>query len=246
MRRSWQRWPGRVGTATRHAPSRFCNRCATFGYVLLNVGQQGAAMPDPRDTSPPPGAEGADAPRATTFLLARPERRLLRAIATRLPGVRPAGPPHGARAGGGRRVRRGRGDRALLDRGGAARRALVRRLAGRDAGARAPRRAAAVRLLRRPPRGRVRDGGGRPGARAVGVDAPRVGARARRRVPGAVDQLLPGDAGLRALLARVRAARADRGADRADRAARGGGVGRRGVVARADAARRRRAGWRGA
>ncbi len=47
-------------------------------------------MPDPRDTSPPPGAEGADAPRATTFLLARPERRLLRAIATRLPGfVRP-------------------------------------------------------------------------------------------------------------------------------------------------------------
>ena len=42
--------------------------------------------PDPALRRP----TGADAPRETTFLLAQPERRLLRAIATRLPGfVRP-------------------------------------------------------------------------------------------------------------------------------------------------------------
>jgi len=46
---------------------------------------------DPRPPDPGPRRPtGADAPRETTFLLARPERRLLRAIATRLPGfVRP-------------------------------------------------------------------------------------------------------------------------------------------------------------
>lgn len=45
----------------------------------------------PTDPHPPdPAAAGADAPRETTFLLARPERWLLRAIAARLPGfVRP-------------------------------------------------------------------------------------------------------------------------------------------------------------
>ena len=189
------------------------NRRSISGVLLLNDGQQGGRV-----------MSGVTAERETTFLLARPEQKLLEAIARRLPAfVRPdhltalalvAAVAFAVFAA----------LRGVLGRGGAARRALVRRLARRDAGARAPRRAAALRLLPRPPRGRVRDGAGRPRAGPVGAHAPGRRAGARDRLPGALDQLLPGDAGARAVLAGLRAARADRGAARADRAA---GRGRR-------------------
>ena len=57
----------------------------------------------------------------------------------------------------------------------------------------------------------------RPRPRPLRPHAPVDRPRARDRLPGPLDQLLPGDAGARALLARLRAARADRGADRPDR-----------------------------
>ena len=164
----------------------------------------------------------ADAPREKTFLLAEPEARLLAWIAGRLPRfVRPdhltvlalaAAVAFAVAAATGH----------VLGRGGAAGRALVRRLAGRDARAGAAGRAAALRLLPRPPRGCGGDGAGRPRPRSVGADAPVRRARAGDRVSGALDQLLPGDAGARAVLPGLRAARADRGAAGADRAAVGG------------------------
>ena len=132
----------------------------------------------------------------------------------------------------------------FLGGGRVARRALARGFARRDAGPGPARRAAALRLLPRSPRRRGGDGAGGARARAVGADAPVRRTRAGDRLPGAVDQLVPGDAGAGSVLARLRAARADRGAAGADRVARGGGAGRFGVDRGADAARSRRSGWR--
>ena len=158
--------------------------------------------------------------RETTFLLARPERWLLRAIAARLPGFVAARPSDGARAGRGRRVRRGRRDGALLDGGGAARRALVRRLAGRDAGAGAP--------AERPRYGYYVDH--LADAFATALVGLGLGLSTSMHLAAglvlviaylalSINSYLETQA-LRAVLARLRAARADRGADRADRAAR--------------------------
>ena len=186
----------------------------------------------------------ATAPREKTFLLARPEQRLLEAIARRVP--RRLAPDHftGLALARRDRVRRRGGHGALLARGRAARGALARRLARRHARARPPRRAPALRLLPRPPRRRRRDRADRPRARALRPHAPVDRARARDRLPRPVDQLLPGDAGAGPVLARLRAARADRGAARPDRAAGGRRRGRTLSFARARAARHRRPGRR--
>ena len=185
---------------------------------------------------------GADAPREKTFLLARPEQRLLEAIARRLPALRAARPPDRLRWPPRSRSRSPPrpGDFVDSPRRCSSCTGSATRSTGRSR-ASAARRAPALRLLPRPPRRRVRDRAGRPRPRAVRAHAPGGRARARDRLPRAVDQLVPGDAGARALLARLRAARPDRGAAGADRAARRGRARRRGRrCPRADAARPRR------
>ena len=162
---------------------------------------------------------GVTAEREKTFLLARPEQRLLEAIARRLPAfVRPdhltvlalvAAVAFAVVAASG----------AFLVAAGL----LVVHWFGDSLDGTLAR----VRRAERPRYGYYLDhladafATALIGARAgpVVAHAPGRGPGARGRLPGALDQLLPGDAGARALLAGLRAARADRGADRADGAA---------------------------
>ena len=172
------------------------------------------------------------AAREKTFLLARPEARALEWIARRLP--RFVMPDHltllGVLAAVGIAAAYALSNRDPVWLWAASRpagRALARRLARRHAGARAPQRAAALRLLPRPPGRRGRDRPDRDRPRAVAVHAARDRAGDRGRLPGALDQHLPGDERARRVLARLRAARADRGAARPDRGQHAAGLGDR-------------------
>src|SRR2546422_10937771 len=69
--------------------------------------------------------------------------------------------------------------------------AVVRRQPGRNAGARAPRRAAALRLLPGPHRGCVLDGGDRGGDRAFTLRESRGGAGGGPLLPPPAEHTLP-------------------------------------------------------
>ena len=161
----------------------------------------------------------ATAPRKKAFLLARPEQR--RAGGDRRAGCRrrvPSRPPD--RAGAGRRGRRSRCPRACGWLWWPSALLVVHWLGDSLDGT-----LARVRRAERPRYGyyldhladAAVDGAGRARPRAVAAHAPRRSRCAGDRVPRAVDQHVPGDAGARALHARLRPARADRGAAGADR-----------------------------
>ena len=114
------------------------------------------------DLREPASSEGAAAPREKTFLLARPEQRLLEAIARRVPPPARARPLDGLALAAAVAFAVAAASGHFWARRRAARRALARRLARRHARAGPARRAPALRLLPRPPRGRRRD-------RAVGL-----------------------------------------------------------------------------
>src|SRR3954469_10774777 len=170
----------------------------------------------------------ATAPREKAFLLARPEQRLLEAIARRLPAR--VLPDHltalallaAAGFAGFRALGGGWGVGALLVVQGlrgrrAARRAVARRLARRHARPRPQGRAPALRLLPRPPRRCALD---RPRRHRPGPDrlhASHGRARAPDRVPRTLDKHVPGDAGSRRVPPRLWPPRPDRGPPRADR-----------------------------
>ena len=174
----------------------------------------------------------ADAPRTKTFLLARPEERALKWMAARLPARVHARPPDRARRARRARDRGGlpaveRPPRAAVGGERAARRALARRLARRDARALPPHRAPDVRLLPRPPRRRVRHRGDLHRPRPLAAHAARDRAGDRRRLPAAVDQHVPRDVRVRPLRPRLRPRRPDRDPRRADRPEHRAGAGRR-------------------
>ena len=233
--------PGVEAPRATAAPGVEAPRATAAPGVEAPRGTAAPGVEAPRGTAAP----GVEAPREKTFLLAAPEQRLLEAIARRLP--RFVRPDHLTVLALGAAVAF-----AVAAASGAffvAAALLVVHWFGDSLDGTLAR----VRRAERPRYGYYLDHladafataliGARP--RPLLVDAPGGGARAGRRLPGAVDQLVPGDAGARALLARLRAARADRGADRPDGAPGRRGVRGRGLGARADAARRGRPGRRG-
>ena len=166
--------------------------------------------------------KSVEATREPSFLLAKPEKRLLTWIAARLPrwilpddltalGVLAAlGVCAAYQLANDSLDWLWVGERA-------ARPPVARRLARRHARPRAEDRAPDLRLLPRPSRRRDRDRGDRHRARPLAADAALDRDADRRRLPDPLDQRLPRELCLRPLLDRLRLHRADRGAADPDR-----------------------------